>query len=102
MEWACFIFERDPFHLSLGHTPTRPHPCEQSSCYPATGNLLEGREKQLSASSTCGLRGQVRYCIVSHLEDRKKCFWCDSRPHNANNPGLSHGVENIVHRFFPK
>ncbi|XP_063219684.1 laminin subunit beta-1 isoform X2 [Bacillus rossius redtenbacheri] len=84
-----------------GHAAQRPHPCEQSSCYPATGNLLVGREKQLWASSTCGLNGQVRYCIVSHLEDRKKCFWCDSRPQNANNPLLSHRIENIVYKYFP-
>ena len=44
---------------------------------------------------------QERYCIVSHLEDHKKCFWCDSRPQNANNPRLSHRIENIVYRYAP-
>jgi len=44
---------------------------------------------------------QERYCIVSHLEDHKKCFWCDSRPQNSNNPRLSHRIENIVYRYAP-
>ncbi|XP_001607740.1 laminin subunit beta-1 [Nasonia vitripennis] len=69
----------------------RIHPCEQGSCYPATGNLLIGRRKQLHASSTCGLNGPERYCIVSHLKDRKKCFFCD-----ASNPRQQHNIENIV------
>ncbi|KAJ8913194.1 hypothetical protein NQ315_009031 [Exocentrus adspersus] len=78
------------------------HPCEQSSCYPATGNLLIGRENQLYASSTCGLQGRQRYCIVSHLdEERKKCFWCDSRPTVKPNPLYNHNISNIVYRMYP-
>ncbi|GLV46313.1 LanB1 [Carabus blaptoides fortunei] len=84
-----------------GYTPRLLHPCEESSCYPATGNLLIGRENQLTASSTCGLYGQQRYCIVSHLEERKKCFWCDSRKQTANKPQVNHQISNIVYTFLP-
>ncbi|XP_012542845.2 laminin subunit beta-1 [Monomorium pharaonis] len=77
--------------LSRGPHAKRPHPCEQSSCYPATGNLLIGRKDRLSASSTCGLHGPERFCIVSHLKDRKKCFFCD-----ASIPKQQHNIENIV------
>ncbi|GLH10959.1 Netrin-A [Gryllus bimaculatus] len=87
--------------FTTGYIPHRTHPCEQSSCYPATGNLLIGREARLWASSTCGLEKEERYCIVSHLEDRKKCFRCDSRDQYVNNPARSHRIENIVYKNFP-
>lgn len=74
-----------------GIKPKRIHPCEQSSCYPATGNLLIGRTDRLKTSSTCGLNGPERYCIVSHLKDRKKCFFCD-----ASSQKKQHSIENIV------
>ncbi|XP_078051747.1 laminin subunit beta-1 isoform X1 [Augochlora pura] len=74
-----------------GPNMKRKHPCEQSSCYPATGNLLIGRKNRLTASSTCGLKGPERYCIVTHLKDRKKCFFCDSTL-----PKQQHNIENIV------
>lgn len=75
--------------------------CELSSCYPATGNLLIGREARLTASSTCGLYDRERYCIVSHLEERTKCFWCLSTNNTINQPDLNHRVQNIIYKYYP-
>ncbi|KRX90388.1 Laminin subunit beta-1 [Trichinella pseudospiralis] len=75
--------------------------CNDRSCYPATGNLLIGRENRLTASSTCGLVHPDRYCIVSHLEDRKKCFTCNSRQPWARYVNeRSHRIENVVSDRF--
>jgi len=76
--------------------------CEQDSCYPATGDLLIGREDSLSATSTCGMNRPDRYCIVSHLEEDAKCFVCDSRydrdSHNITNIVWSYG--NVYTRWW--
>ncbi|XP_070611253.1 laminin subunit beta-4, partial [Erythrolamprus reginae] len=71
--------------------------CQHGACHPSVGDLLVGRSQQLTASSTCGLLGPQKYCIVGHLEDQKKCFTCDSRhPYHPLFQTNSHLIENVV------
>uniref|UniRef100_A0A8C0BCP6 Laminin subunit beta 4 n=1 Tax=Buteo japonicus TaxID=224669 RepID=A0A8C0BCP6_9AVES len=76
--------------------------CNAGSCYPATGDLLLGRSKQLTASSTCGMNSPQKYCIIGYLEAEQKCFLCDSRyPYNPYTQHNSHMVENVITTFEP-
>uniref|UniRef100_A0A8C6YA41 Laminin subunit beta 4 n=1 Tax=Naja naja TaxID=35670 RepID=A0A8C6YA41_NAJNA len=87
--------------------PNSPHwlthsqnSCQQGACHSSVGDLLVGRSQQLTASSTCGLFGPEKYCIVGYLEDTKKCFTCDSRqPYQPLSQTNSHFIENVVTRL---
>uniref|UniRef100_A0A3B3T2G9 Laminin, beta 4 n=1 Tax=Paramormyrops kingsleyae TaxID=1676925 RepID=A0A3B3T2G9_9TELE len=77
--------------------------CSASPCHPQLGDLMVGRSGQLSASSTCGLKGPQNYCIIGHLEDEQKCFICDSRHlYNHFNNRKSHRIENVITTFEPQ
>lgn len=87
------------FQGAISQDYRRQPQCEQGSCYPATGDLLIGREGNLTTNSTCGMDRPERYCIVSHLDDDKKCFLCDSRQPWSTQYSNSHRIENIVSSF---
>ncbi|KAJ7329595.1 hypothetical protein JRQ81_015769 [Phrynocephalus forsythii] len=71
--------------------------CDNKSCYPSIGDLLVGRSERLTASSTCGLSGPQKYCIIGYLEDEQKCFTCDSRyPYHPVFQANSHLIENVI------
>ncbi|NXU14074.1 LAMB4 protein, partial [Pardalotus punctatus] len=79
------------------------HDCDAGSCHPALGDLLQGRSKQLTASSTCGMNSPQKYCIIGYLEAEEKCFLCDSRyPYNPYTQRNSHMVENVITTFEPE
>jgi hypothetical protein len=81
---------------------------ETNECLPETGDLLIGRKNFLFASSTCGLNGPERYCVISSKDsegfydqnpsNRKgSCFVCDSTENfNRTINRYSHRIENIV------
>uniref|UniRef100_A0A4W5RII2 Laminin, beta 1a n=1 Tax=Hucho hucho TaxID=62062 RepID=A0A4W5RII2_9TELE len=88
----------------LAQVPEFSDVCTEGSCYPATGDLLIGRAHQLSANSTCGLHRPEPFCIVSHLQEEKKCFVCDSTDayvKSVVNATTGHRVENVVTTFAP-
>ncbi|XP_070829105.1 LOW QUALITY PROTEIN: laminin subunit beta-4 [Chaetodon trifascialis] len=77
--------------------------CPSGSCNPPLGDLMAGRAAQLSASSTCGLDGPQKYCIIGYLQEEQKCFTCDSRlPYNRDSNPNSHHIENVITTFDPE
>ncbi|KAK7136543.1 hypothetical protein R3I93_016770 [Phoxinus phoxinus] len=71
--------------------------CARGACYPPMGDLLLGREKNLRASSTCGLMGSEVVC-APHGQWKMKCCPCDSRNPAAYN---AHTIQNVISSAGP-
>ncbi|XP_038869312.1 laminin subunit beta-3-like isoform X2 [Salvelinus namaycush] len=71
--------------------------CSRGACYPPMGDLLLGRDRQLHASSTCGLAGSEVFCTYFG-QWRIKCCTCDSRNPSSQ---LAHTIQNILSTTGP-
>lgn len=97
--WCVIALLSAYYEISYGEAMLEEDMCNEHSCYPATGNLLIGRKKQLSSTSSCGLNKRERFCIVSNLDGNTSCYYCDSRKEWKPYPDssrLSHRIDNIV------
>ncbi|XP_065813008.1 laminin subunit beta-4 [Labrus bergylta] len=89
--------------LPAAHLQDLQEGCPDGSCNPLLGDLMLGRAARLSASSTCGLDGPQKYCIIGYLEEEQKCFTCDSRlTYNRHSNPNSHRIENVITTFDPE
>uniref|UniRef100_A0A8C5SBC0 Laminin N-terminal domain-containing protein n=1 Tax=Laticauda laticaudata TaxID=8630 RepID=A0A8C5SBC0_LATLA len=73
----CFLFIL--CSVSLPYFLSSQNSCHLGACHPSVGDLLVGRSQQLTASSTCGLFGPQKYCIVGYLEAPEACM-CNPHP----------------------
>uniref|UniRef100_A0A674E3Z8 Laminin subunit beta-3-like n=1 Tax=Salmo trutta TaxID=8032 RepID=A0A674E3Z8_SALTR len=71
--------------------------CSRGACYPPMGDLLLGRDRQLHASSTCGLAGSEVFCTYFG-QWRMKCCTCDSRNPSSQ---LAHTIQNVLSTAGP-
>uniref|UniRef100_A0A8C5NPK3 Laminin subunit beta 4 n=1 Tax=Junco hyemalis TaxID=40217 RepID=A0A8C5NPK3_JUNHY len=102
-QWVCKGGKHNKLLLMAHFFSHAQHDCGAGSCHPALGDLLQGRSKRLTASSTCGMSSPQKYCIIGYLEAEEKCFLCDSRyPYNPYTQHNSHTVENVITAFEPE
>ncbi|KAM9522760.1 laminin subunit beta-3 isoform 1-T2 [Salvelinus alpinus] len=71
--------------------------CSQGACYPPMGDLLLGRDRQLHASSTCGLTGSEVFC-TPFGQSKMKCCPCDSRNPSSQ---LAHTIQDVLSTAGP-
>ena len=64
--------------------------CANEVCYPGYGDILIGRQSQLFATSTCGVKGSERFC------ESESCSDCDSDPLFRGDQYKYHAIENVV------
>ena len=76
--------------------------CVNEVCYPGYGNILIGRQSQLFATSTCGLKGAERFCesrLCSECDSdplSRLCSECDSDPLFRGDQYKYHAIENVI------
>lgn len=93
--------------------------CSNQLCFPPVGNLLVGRSNFLYASSTCGLTGLDRFCVLgsssrsskpdtlmtlyeNNIQRSSECDYCKStQKFDLGINNISHRIENVIYSKKP-